>query len=77
MLPPAMASNPLPSENAFLVQLGGDVGPELERFSGRVEHLESGRRARFGSRDELLAAFAQLLASRSAPIEEPSEPEEK
>ena len=65
MLPLAMGSNPLPSENAFLVQLAGDADPARDVLAGRVEHLESGARARFGSRDELLALFARMLAQKS------------
>jgi hypothetical protein len=32
-----------------------------ETFSGRIEHLSSGRRARFGSPEELVATLSQLL----------------
>jgi len=64
MLAVAMSSKPLPSENAFLVQLGEEVDPTLERFTGRVEHVESGLRARFDSRDELFALLARMLAQR-------------
>ena len=59
-----MGSKPLPSENAFLVQLGEEVDPTLAEFAGRVEHLESGLRARFRSAEELLAQFARMLSER-------------
>ena len=60
----AMGSKQLPSENAFLVQLAAEADPALGAFAGRVEHLESGLRARFSSPDELLALFARMLAQR-------------
>jgi hypothetical protein len=61
-----MGSKPLPVENAFLVQLGEEVDPQLETFTGRLEHVETGLRARFGSRDELFAQLARMLAERSS-----------
>jgi len=68
----AMGSNSLPTENAFLVQLAGEVDPARGSFAGRVEHLESGARAPFGSREELFAVFARMLAQRRK-----TEPEER
>jgi hypothetical protein len=62
MLGLVMGSNPLPTENAFLVQLAEDVDPVCGAFAGRVEHLESGVRARFRSREELFALFARMLS---------------
>jgi len=38
----------LPTEKAFVVQLTRGTGPSLEPFAGRVEHIASGRRLRFG-----------------------------
>src|SRR5262245_33204094 len=64
MLGPAMGSNPLPTGNAFLVQLAEEVDPAHGELTGRVEHLESGLRARFGSPEELFAQFASMLARR-------------
>jgi hypothetical protein len=64
MLALAMGSNPLPTENAFLVQLVGEVDPALDAFAGCVEHLESGLRTRFRSREELFALFARMLSQR-------------
>ena len=65
MLALAMGSNPLPTENAFLVQLAEGVDPVRGELAGRVEHLESGQRARFSSREELFAVFARMLAQKS------------
>lgn len=64
MLVGAMGSNLLPTENAFLVQFAEDVDPARNAFAGRVEHLESGARARFGSREELFVLFARMLSQR-------------
>lgn len=64
MLGLAMGSNPLPAENAFLVQLAEDVELTPGQLAGRVEHLESGLRARFRSREELFGLFARMLSQR-------------
>ena len=71
-----MGSNPLPTENAFLVQLAGEVDASLDAFAGRVEHLESGLRARFGSREELFAQFARMLAQRRGATGSQPQPED-
>lgn len=47
----------LPAWRAFVVQFSREEGV----FSGRIEHLSSGRRARFSSRDELVATLAAFL----------------
>ena len=67
-----MGSNPLPTENAFLVQLAEEVDPTLGELAGRVEHLESGLRARFGSREELFVVFARMLAERRRATGQPN-----
>jgi hypothetical protein len=51
----------LPAWKAFVVQFSRDANARAGIFSGRVEHLSSGRRARFSSTDELLAVLAKLL----------------
>jgi hypothetical protein len=51
----------LPPKKAFVLQLKGDTGPTLEPFVGRVEHLSTGRRVRFTTLDEFLAALTRLL----------------
>jgi len=76
MLSFQMGGNPIPSENAFLVQLAEDVDPAHGELSGRVEHLESGRRARFGSHAELLVQFAPMLEERRRATGPKTEPEE-
>jgi hypothetical protein len=57
----------LPSWKAFVIQLSRDTSPESGVFAGRVEHLASGRRQRFASAKELLAAVIRLLRDMGAP----------
>jgi hypothetical protein len=58
----AQSSAPtLPAWKAFTVQFSTETDASSGLFSGRVEHLNSGRRARFGSRQELLAVLERLL----------------
>ena len=57
----------LPAWKAFVVQFSRDTGTEAGIFSGRVEHLSSGRRARFGSSDDLLATLLKLLGDIGEP----------
>jgi hypothetical protein len=52
----------LPTEKAFVVQLTRETGPGLEPFAGRVEHVASGRRLRFGDFAAFRAAVSDLLA---------------
>ncbi len=54
----------LPYEKAFVVQFTADTGNRLEHAAGRVEHLQTGRRSRFGSLDELRACIEALLDDR-------------
>jgi len=56
----------LPYVKAFVVQFTADTDARLEHVRGRVEHLQTGRRAEFRSTDELLARIAGLLRSESA-----------
>ena len=51
----------LPTEKAFVLHLGRDTGPRLEPFTGRVEHLATGRRLRFASFEEFVAVLSRLL----------------
>jgi len=52
----------LPTGKAFMVQLSRETGPTLEPFAGRVEHLATGRRARFASFEDFQAAMIRLLS---------------
>ena len=56
----------LPYVRAFVVQFTSNTEASLERAEGRVEHMQSGRRARFASTEQLLASFAHFLADEPA-----------
>ncbi len=51
----------LPAWKAFVVQFSREAEGVTGRFSGRVEHLSSGRRAHFDSPEELVAVLRRLL----------------
>lgn len=51
----------LPAWKAFVVQFSRDANTQSAVFAGRVEHLSSGRRARFGSAEELVSILTKLL----------------
>jgi hypothetical protein len=44
-----------------VLQLSRDTGPTLQPFAGRVEHLASGRRARFATFEDFQQAVMRLL----------------
>ncbi len=52
----------LPAYKAFVVQFSRETSPHTRTFSGRVEHMTSGRRARFASAQELFSVLAKMLA---------------
>jgi hypothetical protein len=51
----------LPAWRAFVVQFTRVSEGRPKTFSGRVEHMSSGRRARFESPKELVATLRRLL----------------
>jgi hypothetical protein len=51
----------LPVYKAFVVQFTRETRSRAGIFAGRVEHMSSGRRARFASKQELLAALETML----------------
>jgi hypothetical protein len=51
----------LPVWKAFVVQFSRETTAKTGTFSGRVEHLSSGRRARFATTAELLAVLWKML----------------
>lgn len=51
----------LPTGKAFVLQLSHDTGPTLQPFAGRVEHLATGRRARFANFEDFQQAVIRLL----------------
>ncbi|MFN8604369.1 MAG: hypothetical protein U0842_28155 [Candidatus Binatia bacterium] len=56
----------LPAWKAFAVQFSRQSGGE-GAFSGRIEHLQSGRRTTFASRDELVATLERMLDAADEP----------
>lgn len=57
----------LPAWKAFAVQFSRQSGGGESAFSGRVEHLQSGRRTTFASRDELVATLERMLDAADEP----------
>ncbi len=53
---------PLSPSRAFVVQFREETKAARPRFTGRVEHMVSGRTARFHSPEELWAFFMSILA---------------
>jgi len=51
----------LPVYKAFVVQFTRETRTHTGTFAGRVEHISSGRRARFTSPQELLAVLTKML----------------
>ncbi len=60
-----MGRNQLPTDRAFLVQLSAEVDETLQEYSGRLEHLDSGLRGRFDSREEFFALLERMLRERT------------
>jgi hypothetical protein len=60
------AQPPLSVHRAFVVHLGPEDG-RRRRFSGRVEHLSSGRTALFSSLAGLLQFFAAAAGAEPQP----------
>lgn len=56
----------LPPDRAFLVRLDADVDPVSGGLFGRVEHLESGKRASFSSTQELGNIFREFLLKENS-----------
>ena len=52
----------LPRTRAFLVQFSDQTTPDTGLLDGRIEHVESGLRGRFASREELWAFIERVLA---------------
>ena len=60
-------------QSAFVVHFSTDRRPGRRRFRGRVEHLSSGKSARFSSLKELLAFLAAVLDGSSRPATQTGE----
>ncbi len=60
-----MGRNQLPTDRAFLVQLSAKVDATLQEYEGRLEHLDSGLRGRFDSREEFFTLLERMLRERT------------
>lgn len=60
--PGSREESPLSPRRAFVVQFRVETEATREHFTGRVEHIVSGRASRFHSPEELLAFFTRILA---------------
>jgi hypothetical protein len=55
-----------PPERAFLVQFSSDTDSARERMIGRAEHIDSGRRCRFDSWEELERFVKQVMTAQDS-----------
>ena len=58
--------DPLPYDRAFVVQFGSEANVAAGAVVGRAEHVASGRSARFGSLEELVAFMAACATARGS-----------
>jgi hypothetical protein len=63
---PADHASSLPYAKAFIVQFASETDVQAGQIRGRIEHLQSGRRSRFTSSDELLARIMAMLAAAAS-----------
>ena len=63
---PEMKTHALYSSRAFLVWLSDEARPSEGHLCGRAEHVDSGTRARFDSRQELIEFLSRILDERSS-----------
>jgi hypothetical protein len=59
----------LPYAKAFVVQFTAETDARLKHATGRVEHLQTGRRARFTSIEDLVAGLVAMLVDAEVPPE--------
>jgi endonuclease YncB( thermonuclease family) len=52
----------LPSRRTFLLRFTATTCPEAGEYHGRVEHVSTGKTARFNSTGEILEFTGQILA---------------
>jgi hypothetical protein len=64
---------------AFVVRLGPQTDPSRRRFEGSVEEVDTGKRSKFRSTDELLGFLGQIFGEtlrREQQVRQPDEPQE-
>src|SRR5262245_9883789 len=66
---PRPESPELPTDRAFVLQLRRQSGQTPDLFTGRVEHLASGRRLRFTGLVDFHTAVTRLLNEEKSPSE--------
>ncbi len=64
-------SPPFAPEQAFVVQFGRETAVDTGRMAGRVEHVVSGKVARFRSLEELVAFLTEVLRTVEATTRHP------
>jgi hypothetical protein len=57
----------LPAWKAFVVQFSSESGADTGVLAGRVEHLNTTRRARFVSGHDLLVVLERMLGAIEGP----------
>ena len=67
---PAHSPSALPYAKSFVVQFSVETDARRGTVTGRIEHLQTGRRSRFVSTDELLAWIMAMLAGADTPRED-------
>jgi len=68
MTPGFQGASRLSVHRAFVVHFATGGNPRRRRFQGRVEHLSSGRTARFSSLAQLLEFVADVVDGSGAPV---------
>jgi len=64
-------SPPFAPEQAFVVQFGRGTAVDTGRMAGRVEHVVSGKVARFQSLEELVTFLTEVLCAVEATTRPP------
>jgi len=62
----------LPFNRSFVIQIEAHADITAKRFSGRVEHMKSGRATHFHSQDELFGFFECNLKDRISDVRQES-----
>ena len=67
MTSPSQQHGPFAIQHAFVVQFAGHTAADAESLAGRIEHVVSGKSARFQSGESLLAFVMQVLEAYPSP----------
>ena len=60
----------LARSRVFVIHFSADADPRDSRFSGRLEHVESGRCVRFASTEAMNEFFARILREEEGSTEQ-------